>query len=62
MLDHVEYVVEGLTASDELIKIRTKSLEKAEIMKVYEALMQKFSQYELIEDSRYERALEKLYA
>lgn len=60
MFDHVEYEAHGKIASDDLLKIRGKCISKVEADKLFEALLKMFPQYELIEASRYERALQRL--
>lgn len=59
LFDRLLYKSRGKEATDSLVKLRTAS--KVELTPLYQHLFEKFSdKYELMEKSRYERALDKL--
>ncbi|MCX4302624.1 MAG: hypothetical protein K1W33_02395 [Clostridia bacterium] len=63
MLDHIDYEAGGRKAEDNLLKIRGYSIKAEPIIKeIYQFLLEQFPECELINLSRYERALERLNA
>lgn len=60
LFDSVKYESNGKTATDNLLKIRGGKEGEKLLEKLHQDLMEKFPEYQLIQSSRYERALEKL--
>lgn len=60
LIDHIDYESEGAKASDDLVKIRTTSNIETIVESIYDDLRENFNNLELLDQSRYERALNKL--
>lgn len=60
LFDSIKYESNGKTATDSLLKIRGRKIGEKLLEKLHQGLMEKFPEYQLIQSSRYERALEKL--